>query len=78
MNEPNALPRNELARKWRESLGLSRTALSARTGFSASTIQDFEEGKRRGRTANTEISEAEWLRYGLACAAFNASLKLLF
>lgn len=78
MNEPIVGPRHERARQWRESLGFSRAALSARTGFSASTIQDFEEGQRRGRTANTEISKAEWLRYGLACAAFNANLKPLF
>ena len=67
------------ARAWRKSLGLSRSQLALRIGFSPSQIQDYEEGARRGkRAAEAAISDAAWLRYGLACAALSAGLKLPF
>jgi predicted transcriptional regulator len=67
------------ARAWRKSLGLSRVELARRIGFSPSQIQDYEEGARRGKKAGeAAISDAAWLRYGLACAALSAGLKLPF
>jgi ribosome-binding protein aMBF1 (putative translation factor) len=68
------------ARAWRESQGLSRAKLAQWIGFSASQIQDYEEGARRGKKKAEEavISDAAWLRYGLACAALSAGLKLPF
>jgi predicted transcriptional regulator len=68
------------ARAWRKSLGLSRVELARRIGFSPSQIQDYEEGARRGKKKAEEaaISDAAWLRYGLACAALSAGLKLPF
>jgi len=71
---------NIAARAWRESQGLSRAKLARWIGFSASQIQDYEEGARRGKKKAEEaaISDAAWLRYGLACAALAAGLKLPF
>lgn len=68
------------ARAWRLALGLSRAELARRIGFSPSQIQDYEEGARRGKKKAEEavISDAAWLRYGLACAALSAGLKLPF
>ena len=64
------------ARTWRKTQGLSRAALAAVSGFSASQIQDYEEGSRRGKTgAAAEITEASWLRYRLACAAIAAKVE---
>jgi DNA-binding transcriptional regulator YiaG len=80
--EPIALPvfPHIAARAWRESQGLSRAKLARWIGFSASQIQDYEEGARRGKKKAEEavISDAAWLRYGLACAALSAGLKLPF
>lgn len=69
------LPRNQAALAWRIALGLSRAGLAAAIGFSASQIQDYEEGARRGKAGpSAAISPAAWRRYGLACAAFSARL----
>ena len=80
--EPIALPvfPHIAARAWRESQGLSRAKLARWIGFSSSQIQDYEEGARRGKKKAEEavISDAAWLRYGLACAALSAGLKLPF
>jgi hypothetical protein len=65
----------ERARAWREAQGLSRAELAERSGFSASQIQDYEEGARRGKSGEAAvISEAAWRRYRLACAAIAAGL----
>jgi transcriptional regulator with XRE-family HTH domain len=64
---------------WRVALGLSRAKLAEAIGFSPSQIQDYEQGARRGKQgADAAISDAAWLRYGLACAALSAGLKTPF
>lgn len=74
--------RHVLAREWRDSIGISRADLADRIGYPARSIQEFEEGKRAGKTPDGEtkgaISDAHWLRYAMACAAFENNLKLLF
>lgn len=73
------LPQCERARSWRTALGLSRTELAERVGFSVSQIQDYEEGKRRGKTGTAAIiSPAAWQRYTLACSAMAAKLQACF
>ena len=68
--------RHERALAWRLSLGIARAVLAERIGYPASTIQEFEEGKRRGKTGPlAQISDAHWLRYGMACAAYSNNLK---
>ena len=44
------VPEAERALAWRKAQGLTRAQLAERLGFSASQIQDYEEGRRRGKT----------------------------
>ena len=66
------------ARRWRESLGLTRARLSELTGYSPLSIQWFELGRTppgRGKTANDhKIKDHIWRRYKLTCAAVHVSL----
>lgn len=73
---PMADTEAQRALAWRKAKGLTRAALAEMSGFSASQIQDYEEGARRGKTgAAAEIGEGAWKRYRLACAALQANLK---
>jgi transcriptional regulator with XRE-family HTH domain len=67
------LPEHELARQWRERMGLSRAALGKLIGYSLSAVSDYETGKRRSTGA--AIGANEWLRYRLACAAITAHIE---
>ena len=61
---------------WRKAQKLSRAKLAELIGFSASQIQDYEEGERRGKAdARAVISDAAWKRYWMACAAVAAELS---
>ena len=72
-------PRHTLAREWRDRIGVSRSELSERIGYPARSIQEFEEGHRSGKTGDLAlISDAHWLRYAMACAAFENSLDFPF
>lgn len=62
----------ERARQWREHMNLTRSALSALTGFSVASIMDFELGYRR--TTNVAIEAQNWRRYKLCCAAVASGL----
>ena len=67
------------ARMWRHSRGLTREELSELTGYSRTAIQDFEDGKRRGKVGKyAEIDDAAWLRYRLACSALAARVEMAF
>lgn len=68
---PKDLPEHERARQWRKAIGLTVAELSERTGFSVSSIQDFEAGARRPTGA--KLDPRAVLRYRLACAAINAN-----
>ena len=66
---------SESALAWRKRMKLSRVALSKVLGYSTSTIQEYEEGRRRGKPENVAtISPAHWRRYALALAAIEAGL----
>ena len=67
------LPRHDRALEWRKSLPVSRAQLSEAIGYPIRSIQEFEAGERSG-TAKGPISEAHWLRYAMACAAFQKKL----
>ena len=78
-NAAPAVYPHSAALAWRVALGLSRAKLAEAIGFSPSQIQDSEQGARRGKQgADAAISDAAWLRYGLACAALSAGLKTPF
>ena len=53
---------------------MTLSQLAEASGFSASAIQDFELGYRRGKP-DQPISELQWKRYRLVCAALGAKLK---
>ena len=64
------LTRAQLARQWRESLGISQTTLAAMLGdYSASSIRNFEAGAYRTDAKGTynEISAKAWRRYAECC-----------
>ena len=61
------------ARAWREGLGLSRYALADITGFSASSIRNFEVG--RNESSGRPINERDMLAYRLACASVAAKIR---
>ena len=64
------LTRAQLARQWRESLGISQATLAAMLGdYSASSIRNFEAGAYRTDKDKTysEISEKAWRRYARSC-----------
>jgi transcriptional regulator with XRE-family HTH domain len=75
-------PRHILAREWRDRLDLTFAELSARTGYPVKSIQEYESGKRSGKSPDGKskgpISEGHWTRYALACAACEKNLKLPF
>lgn len=55
------------ARRWRESMGLSRAAAAELTGYNETSIREFENGfTTRGKEP---VSERALARYKLACAA---------
>ena len=75
----SGMSRHLRAKDWRMDAGLSRANLARKIGFSPSQILDYELGARRGKSnAAAVISEAAWLRYALACAAYEVGLKLPF
>lgn len=63
------------ARTWRKQRKLSRADLADLIGFSMSAIQDYENGFNRTRGP---ISDAQWLRYRLACTAIQSGGPLAF
>ena len=64
---------------WRVRMKLTRKDLARLSGYSASMIQDYEQGRRRGKPeADGAISDAAWLRYALALAAIEADAPLPF
>jgi ribosome-binding protein aMBF1 (putative translation factor) len=72
-----ALQDGQAALRWRKANGWSRANLALKTGFSASQIQDYEQGSRRGKQGSkAEISADAWRRYRLACAAVQADLPM--
>ena len=78
----NFQPRHVLAREWRNRIGVSRAELAERIGYPARSIQEFEEGRQSGKSPTGEpkgaISDAHWLRYAMACAAYGKNLSLPF
>lgn len=77
--QPLLHPRHESALAWRKSIGLSRAKLGELSGYSVSTIQNFEEGGYRGKTGNERLIPSDaWTRYSLACAAISANLARPF
>ena len=62
----------ERAREWRVRSGLTKRELSALTGFSLSSIDQFESGSTRDREVPVEPSGFK--RYRLCCAAIAAGL----
>jgi hypothetical protein len=67
----------ETALVWRKRMKLSRRALSDLSGYSASSIQEFEEGTRRGKSGTqANISDMAYKRYMLALEALSARLAL--
>lgn len=69
---PASAPEHERALWWRLQMGLSRAELAEKTGFSASSIQDFEAGVNR--TSGQAITASAWRRYRMACAAVAAEI----
>lgn len=66
-------PEHVKARWWREHVaGLSRPELAKRTGFSLSSIQQFEEGINY--PTGKPPGASAWERYRTACAAVSAEL----
>lgn len=63
---------HEAARQWRESLGLTRAALSDLTGFSQQSIADYESGFQ---TKGTPVDPDAFKRYKLVCAAIHSGLS---
>lgn len=62
-------PDHVKCRWWRsELMELTREQLAAMTGFSVSTIRDFENGAK-------EIDPMARKRYALACAAVSAGIE---
>lgn len=64
----------EKARNWRERRRLSRPQLSALTGYSLSSINDFELGFVRGDRARP-ISASAMRRYRMVLAAISHGLE---
>lgn len=64
------------ARAWRRTMDVTRKELAALIGYSASSIQDYEHGFNR--TTRGPISDAQWLRYRLACTAIQSGAPLAF
>lgn len=64
-----------MAKAWRERLKLTRPMLSTLTGFSMTSIQSFETGRRRD---GKPIEEQALRRYRLCCAAVDAGLDQTF
>lgn len=62
---------NDRAREWRQFHRISRRELALFTGFSESSIVDFERGTRHD---GTPIDPKAWKRYRLACAAVSAGV----
>lgn len=71
---PSDLQRAAQARQWREDAGMTLNALAAASGFSQSSIVDFERGRRSGRQLGGAwtIPEAAWRRYALMCLGLQA------
>jgi transcriptional regulator with XRE-family HTH domain len=68
---PARIPEHESARQWRDAMGLSRIELAKRSGYSAGSIRDFEQGRK----SNGEpIDPNAWRRYKLTCAALTAGI----
>lgn len=63
------------ARAWRKARGLNRKRLADLIGYSMSAIQNYENGFNRTRGP---ISDAQWLRYRLACTAIQSGAPLAF
>ena len=71
--------RHKRLRAWRLSKGLTVAELAELTGFSESTIINFERGERRNMPPQqTVIAETSWRRFGLACAAVEYGTDPLF
>jgi helix-turn-helix protein len=71
------IARGAKAREWRESLKLSRRALSVVCGVSTASVQDIERGyrlRREGEPSQT-IPAGVWRRYALICAGVAAVMK---
>ncbi len=60
-------PENVKARWWREARGLTRNDLAQLTGFSESSIRNFEAGYQN--TPDRPITDEAWQRYRQACAS---------
>lgn len=79
IEQPLLNPRHEKALAWRKAAGLSRAKLAEITGYSASSIQNFEEGGYRGKAGTDKLIPGDaWARYALACAAVAANLPKAF
>lgn len=60
------------ARQWRETMGLTRSALSELSGYSVQSITSFEAGKQ---TSGDPIDPTAFHRYRLVCAAIHARIR---
>lgn len=58
---------HEKAKKWRKRMGLTIDQLEEKSGFSRSSIIDFERGCRRPPSCEP-ISDFVWQRYRMICA----------
>lgn len=61
------------ARTWRENMGMSREILAERTGYSATSIFDFEAGVYR--STKEAVHPKAMLTYKLACATIASGLS---
>lgn len=60
----------DVARRWRENLGLTRAQLAEAIGYAPGTIFWMERGQTppgRGADAGHEVKPRVWLRYKRAC-----------
>lgn len=70
------MERYERALNWRKKvLGWSRRELSEKTGYSVTSIQNFEQGFR---PYSTPISEAQWRKYSMAVASASIGIRFDF
>jgi DNA-binding XRE family transcriptional regulator len=68
---------HDLARAWRERLGLTREQLGERIGYAPETIYWMERGvtpPRVGKNPSEPVKPWVWLRYQRACQGLDAEI----
>lgn len=71
---------HEKAKRWRESLGLTRAELGERLGYSAESLYWYERGETPQRTYKGKLKHDRrvdpwvWTRYKMACNGLDAEI----